>query len=70
MYYKNVQILWLPCKENCLITTDMPEELRDIQVQNLMIEGQRKWDVEVLQDFFNERESNLIQQIPLSTRNI
>ncbi|KAL8102066.1 hypothetical protein AgCh_026811 [Apium graveolens] len=56
---------WLPCIENGTPTTVMPQELENITVSGLMREGVNQWDDEILRDIFNERDVNLIRQIPL-----
>lgn len=62
------KVPWLPCSSNGFLTTDMPEELSNIKVGNLMESEQRKWDEEVLQDIFNDRDIALIKQIPIPLR--
>ncbi|XP_074378696.1 uncharacterized protein LOC141720247 [Apium graveolens] len=62
------QIPWLPCCDNGFPTTVPHEELKDILVHNLMTEDQKAWDVDVLNDLFNDRDRALIQQIPIPSR--
>ncbi|KAL8103570.1 hypothetical protein AgCh_027952 [Apium graveolens] len=62
------QVLWLPCSSNGFLTTNMPEELSEIVVQNLMMEDRREWDDEILRDICNERDMTLIKQIPIPMR--
>ena len=56
---------WLPSKENGYITTVLPVELQNINVHSLMRENEREWDEEILRDIFNNRDVQLIQNIPL-----
>ncbi|KAL8094866.1 hypothetical protein AgCh_036398 [Apium graveolens] len=60
------KIPWLPSKENGFVTTEMPGELENITVYNLMQENDKKWDEEILSDLFNNRDVQLIKQIPIS----
>lgn len=64
------QIPWLPGDINGFISSDMPEYLKDAQVVSLVDEHTRVWDIDVLNDIFNERDCELIQKIPtlLSSR--
>lgn len=50
------------------ITTETPEQLEYILVHDLLDENQRMWDIEVVPDLFNERDKQLILQIPLPIR--
>ena len=36
------------------------------KVSNLMMADERKWDIEVIDDLFDDRDSALIKRIPLS----
>lgn len=60
---------WLPCIQNGYLTTVMYEELEHENVQSLMNEDGMGWDVEIVQDICNERDRQLIQQIPIPYRN-
>lgn len=62
------QVPWLPSPENGYITTPMPEQLKDIQVQGFLNTNQTDWDMEVVRDICNERDSRLIRQIPIPMR--
>lgn len=62
------QVPWLPCPENGYITTPIPEQLKDIQVCGLLNETQTDWDMEIVQDICNERDSKLIRKIPIPMR--
>lgn len=46
----------------------MPESLKDVAVQGLMETGKNTWDNEVLADISDERDSDLIKNIPLPMR--
>lgn len=59
------QVPWLPCPLNGYLTTEMPDELKDTTVENLLEDNHREWDIEVLQDICNERDRELIKQIPI-----
>ncbi|WOG90771.1 hypothetical protein DCAR_0310016 [Daucus carota subsp. sativus] len=60
------KVPWLPNSENGYITTEMPSELEDATVTSLMVTDERKWDEEILTDLFNDRDVQLIKNIPLS----
>lgn len=60
------QVPWLPCSKNSYVTSDLHPDLRNVTVDALMINNERRWDVEVLRDIFNNRDCQLIQSIPLS----
>ncbi|KAL8116071.1 hypothetical protein AgCh_022528 [Apium graveolens] len=61
---------WLPCLENGFLTSTAYTGLHDATVDGLMMEGQKRWDVEVLNDICNERDRQLIQQIHVPSRGI
>lgn len=61
------KVPWLPCTENGYVTTDMPPELENIKVSNLMTAPDRWWEDEVLADIFNDRDVRLINRIILSS---
>lgn len=63
------KVPWLPCVENGCLTSTMPHELENINVQSLMDESKSMWDEEILSDICNERDSTFIHQIPISLRN-
>ena len=48
----------------------MPEELKELQVQDLILNDRRDWDMGLIQSICNERDVNLIRQIhiPLKER--
>ncbi|XP_074383392.1 uncharacterized protein LOC141724963 [Apium graveolens] len=58
-------IPWLPSSENGCLTTTPHADIRDIVVQNLMGADLRSWDMDILNDLFNERDIDLIEQIPI-----
>ena len=43
-----------------MLTTEMPDQLANIKVGNLMQSGERQWDEEVLKDICNDRDILLI----------
>ncbi|XP_017251140.1 uncharacterized protein LOC108221791 [Daucus carota subsp. sativus] len=53
------KIPWLPCRDNGYLTTDIPQELENIRVVNLMETGRKRWDEDVLQDICNHRDATL-----------
>lgn len=54
-------IPWLPDVDNGYLTTPMPEQLHDINVKNLMDMTCKCWDIEVIDDLFNRRDTALIK---------
>ncbi|KAL8089279.1 hypothetical protein AgCh_038904 [Apium graveolens] len=60
------KVPWLLCPDNGFLTTEMPDELKSATVAGLMNEDRRGWDDEILQDLCNERDRDLIKQIPLT----
>ncbi|XP_074351625.1 uncharacterized protein LOC141690750 [Apium graveolens] len=62
------KVPWLMCPENGFLTTEMVDELQHVTVQSLLDENTGGWDDDVLDDILNERDRELVRQIPLSTR--
>ncbi|XP_074328110.1 putative mitochondrial protein AtMg00310 [Apium graveolens] len=62
------QVQWLPCRQNGLITSEMPPELEQMRVNSLMQTDCKAWDEELVRDLFNDRDMDLILRIPLSIR--
>ncbi|KAL8096064.1 hypothetical protein AgCh_037137 [Apium graveolens] len=63
------RVPWLPdSRDGCLIT-EMPIELEETTVAGLMDESGLKWDEDILQDLCNERDRELILQIPIPVQN-
>ncbi|KAF4361108.1 hypothetical protein G4B88_000409 [Cannabis sativa] len=56
---------WLPHSENPFITSDHPS-LEGVQVHQLMVNGKREWDIDILDDLLNSRDKDLVQSIVLS----
>lgn len=56
---------WLPDRSNGFINTPAYNQIRDIKVSSLMVSGERRWDMEVLNDLFEERDVKLIKCIPI-----
>lgn len=56
---------WLPDPDNGFISTGVHSNLHRARVSNLLVPGEKRWDVEVLQDIFETRDIDLIQRIPL-----
>lgn len=59
------EVPWLSSLTNGYLTTAMPQELQHATVNNLMAENQKEWDEDVISDVCNERDRNLIRQIPI-----
>lgn len=57
---------WLPDEENGYVSTTAYSQLNSARVSNLMMVGERRWDTELIDDVFNERDGELIKRIPLS----
>lgn len=62
------KIPWLPCPQNGYVTTNMPPELSQTKVSDLMNIQKKVWDEDILLDLFNARDVQMIKQIPLSVR--
>lgn len=62
------KVPWLLCPDNGFLTTEVPDELRDENVQSLFDETQLGWDDDILCDILNERDRELVKQIPVSGR--
>ncbi|KAH9710584.1 DNA mismatch repair protein MLH3 [Citrus sinensis] len=60
--------LWLPDADNGFITTVLDESLATATVNSIMVPGQRQWDTDLVANIFNTRDTALILQVPLSTR--
>ncbi|KAM6593181.1 hypothetical protein CsatA_000884 [Cannabis sativa] len=57
---------WLPDASNPFVTTQLVG-LDDCQVASLMDNHDRSWDLEVLNDLFNNRDRDLICKTPISS---
>ncbi|XP_017217507.1 uncharacterized protein LOC108195085 [Daucus carota subsp. sativus] len=55
---------WLPDVENPFIQTIHPA-IQNAKVSSVMVSGENKWDEDLLEDIFDERDINLILSIPL-----
>lgn len=58
---------WLPDEENGYVRMVEFNQLSNTKVSNLMMSGERKWDIELLDDLFDVRTSDLVKRISLST---
>lgn len=56
---------WLPCINNGYLTTTVVLDLEDITVNSLIDEITGRWDQDILNELFNDRDRNLIQKIPV-----
>ncbi|KAL8113779.1 hypothetical protein AgCh_020904 [Apium graveolens] len=50
---------WIPDIENPYVTT-RNEAIKGKTVSNLMVMGERRWDVDLVRDIFNQRDTSLI----------
>lgn len=57
---------WLPDRCNAFISTSLPEELSSCTMHDIMVREGSHWDVDLIQDMFNERDQQLIMSIPCS----
>ena len=57
---------WLPDQFNPFFESQMVTGLQHVIVDSLIGEDGTNWDLDILDELFNEREKNLICQIPLS----
>ena len=57
--------LWLPDIINPFVTSSHAA-LNGVNVSQLMVVGQNEWDVDLLKDLFDERDLELIRNIPIS----
>ncbi|XP_074342398.1 uncharacterized protein LOC141679917 [Apium graveolens] len=63
----NIDVLhdpWLPCVDDPYIHTSH-EAINGRKVNSLMVADQDRWDTELINDMFTERDANLILSIPL-----
>ncbi|KAH9734279.1 putative reverse transcriptase/RNA-dependent DNA polymerase [Citrus sinensis] len=60
---------WLPDLSNGLVSSDLDDDLSVATVKTLFVDGRRELDVDLISSTFNERDRNLILNIPLSQRN-
>ena len=56
---------WLPDIINSFVTSSHAA-LNGVNVSQLMVVGQNEWDVDLLKDLFDERDLELIRNIPIS----
>ena len=54
---------WLPDKNPFVISVN--PTLNNVKVSQLMLHAPTRWDEELLEDMFEERDRGLIRQIPL-----
>ncbi|KAH9678675.1 putative reverse transcriptase/RNA-dependent DNA polymerase [Citrus sinensis] len=59
---------WLPDMDNGFITSTLPASINSATVDSLMVPNQRRWDFNVVDDIFNNRDQDLIRRIPLNSR--
>ncbi|XP_015386530.1 uncharacterized protein LOC107177355 [Citrus sinensis] len=59
---------WLPDSECGFVNTLLSEQVKSAPVSPLMVPNTRIWNYDILNDIFNNRDKNLIWQIPLSNR--
>lgn len=56
---------WLREEDSFEIQTPVLAYCEDMKVQDLMIPGCREWDVELISEYFNDRDARAIVSIPL-----
>lgn len=56
---------WLPDYEYGFMSTEMPVQLQNITVLNLMNDEGTQWDFEVIRDICNDKDIELIKRIPI-----
>ncbi|XP_031110458.1 uncharacterized protein LOC116014525 isoform X1 [Ipomoea triloba] len=56
---------WLVNVENPFVTTDLHESISNATVSSLLSENGSGWDAECVRDIFNERDANVILNIPV-----
>ncbi|KAH9704682.1 reverse transcriptase domain-containing protein [Citrus sinensis] len=59
---------WLSDQDNGFITSSLPTYLSNATVDSLMALNLRRWDFDVVANIFNQRDRDLILQIPLGSR--
>ena len=60
---------WLPCDINGYLTSPMYSELENEAVSGLHSVNHNSWDMDIVNDICNERDRELIPQIPLPNAN-
>lgn len=58
---------WLPFENNGLLTSPMNRELEKGLVEGLMVEDHSSWDRDIVNELCNERDRDLILQVPLTS---
>lgn len=58
---------WLPCEDNGFLTSLRYSELEDATFHGLISDTQNAWDMEIINEICNDRDKQLIQQIPISS---
>ncbi|XP_031120296.1 uncharacterized protein LOC116023435 [Ipomoea triloba] len=59
---------WLTGAEDPHVSTELHESIRSAHVNSLLNEECSGWDIECVNDIFNERDADIILNIPLSMR--
>lgn len=60
------RVPWLPDEGNGYVSTSEYAQLASTKVSNLMMVNERKWEIELIDDLFDARDSALIKCISLS----
>lgn len=63
------KVPWLSCIDNGFLSSHMPMELANSNVSSLMEIGQNRWDADILNDLCNDRDKQLIQRVPIPSKN-
>ena len=61
---------WLPNNHYGFLSTSAHPELSKEKVSSLFLQNVKQWDRDIIVDLFNERDRNLILNIPLSYRQV
>ncbi|CAN1785001.1 Putative ribonuclease H protein At1g65750 [Linum perenne] len=60
---------WLNEEDTCFLTSTRPGALADLKVNDLWIPGTKEWDIELIEELFNERDATSIVKLPLNEAN-
>ncbi|CAN1787360.1 Putative ribonuclease H protein At1g65750 [Linum perenne] len=57
---------WINDDASRFVTTEPMVEMTDLKVNELWIPGTKQWDVELIEELFNDRDAKAITEIPLN----
>ncbi|EEF26808.1 conserved hypothetical protein, partial [Ricinus communis] len=69
---ENISVIkdaWLPSDVNLKITTEVKDKNVDLKEVDFMQTWELRWNMQLINGIFNDRDKNLILNIPLSLRN-